>query len=437
MPKTPVRPIVVCALGFLCLLVAVGPATALDVLVFVRHAEKETPWPREVGTYQPLSEAGRERAANLATSLEGLGIAAVVSSPTSRTVTTGAAVAKALGVPIGTDPRLIESPALGAFFDDLRQRHANDRAVLVVAHSNTIPELLRHLGADDGCAEALGFGFEEHGGRQIEVIEGYDGIWLVDLGQPGCAGMERRAQTPPASAAVGSETPEAPIALLATDRLSLGEARYTLRHGREPMGLVRVTTRRDGEALVVVEELSISRARIERRSEVRYTDATARRVQRLRTTGSVGPSTADIALDLVDDRLQGHSDYPRSRSKPRGRLAIDRQVTGNLFTDAGLPALAPALPIFQISDFALAFYDPTDDEASVLSVRVGPAGEQSSPDGVVEAVPVTLTGDGSVRRLWITTEPPHRTVRLELEDRGWVYELVGWEPASTSSPAEQ
>ena len=414
------------------LLVAAIPATALDVLILVRHAEKQTPWPSSVGSFQPLSEAGRERAAHLATSFEGLGIAAVVSSPTSRTVTTGAAVAQALGVPIGTDPRSIEREHLEAFFADLRQRHAADRAVLVVAHSNTIPMLLRHLGADDDCGEALGFGFEEHGGRQIEVIEGYEGFWVVDLGQPGCAGMERRTQQPRAP----EQAQGAPVVRLAPDRLSFGEARYTLRHGREPMGLVRVTTRLDGDALVVVEQLSIARAQIERRSEVRYDDATARTVRSLRTTGAVGPSTADVALDWIEGRLEGHSDYPRSRSKPRGRLAIDRATDGNLLTDAGLPALVPALPIFQVSDFSLSFYDPTDDEASVLSVRVGEAEEQPGPDGAVEAVPVTLTGDGSVRRLWISTEPPHRTLRLELEDRGWTYELVGWEPQAAAASEE-
>ncbi len=86
-------------------------------------------------------------------------------------------------------------PEMDAFLARLRQRHPADRAVLVVGHSNTIPELLRRLGAAPDCFARLGI---KATGNGLE-IEGYDGLWKVELAKPGCAGMTRQASSPQAT----------------------------------------------------------------------------------------------------------------------------------------------------------------------------------------------------------------------------------------------
>jgi len=169
-------------------LVAAAPAVALERIYLVRHAEKEEPWPAAYADFQPLSEAGRVRALRLAERFADAGLVAVYSSLTSRAFATAMPIAQRAGVRVVADDATIDRRALPAFFDALRERHRDGRAVLVVGHSNTIPWLLEALGGGD-CRRRLGVGDDD-------LIKGYDGLWRIDLHRPGCAGIERLSQGP-------------------------------------------------------------------------------------------------------------------------------------------------------------------------------------------------------------------------------------------------
>ncbi len=164
------------------------PVHGLDTIYIVRHAEKETPWPREHSDFQPLSDEGRARADALVPLLRDAGIATIYTSPTGRTIQTGMPLARALAVPVKADRATIDADAMPDFMTKTRAAHEADRAVLIVGHSNTIAMLLAALGADATCHDALGVDAEG-------MIEGNDGLWRVNLGEPGCAGMRRDAQT--------------------------------------------------------------------------------------------------------------------------------------------------------------------------------------------------------------------------------------------------
>jgi len=177
-------------LALLAVLLA-APAAALDTLYLVRHAEKADFWPtdRDLDAFQPLSPAGLARAEALAARLKTAGIAAVYTSRTTRTLETGAPLAKAAGVPIAADDATTKPDEMAAFLTRLREKHAADRAVLIVGHSNTVPELLVKLGAKAECFQRLGI-VGEVGSL---LIEGYEGVWAVDLKKEGCEGMARDA----------------------------------------------------------------------------------------------------------------------------------------------------------------------------------------------------------------------------------------------------
>jgi broad specificity phosphatase PhoE len=127
----------VCALA--CALLA--PCTAMadpSVIYLVRHGEKEA-----VGQDPDLSAQGRQRARNIATILGKAGIAHVFSTPTNRTRQTAQPLAQASGVPVQVyDPRTPQ--ALVA------KVKALNGAVLIVGHSNTLPELVRLFGGQPG-----------------------------------------------------------------------------------------------------------------------------------------------------------------------------------------------------------------------------------------------------------------------------------------------
>ena len=166
-----------------------SPLAALDTVYLVRHAEKAEGWPddKALDPFWPLSSAGIERARALAPRLAGRGIAAVYASRTVRAFATALPLAETAAAPLVVDPSSSTKAEMDAFLARLRERHAADRAVVVVAHSNTVPELLARLGATPDCHARLGI---KSGGKGLE-IEGYDGLWKVDLARPGCAGMAR------------------------------------------------------------------------------------------------------------------------------------------------------------------------------------------------------------------------------------------------------
>ena len=134
-----------CALLLLSL--AAWPAGAecdSGTAVLVRHAEKQLTGDPEKDRDAPLSPAGRERAEALAALLGDAGIDGVITSPFSRTRDTGQPLATRLGLAL-TVVSVAEKDASAKLVAQLEADYCG-REVVVVGHSNSVPELLRLLG---------------------------------------------------------------------------------------------------------------------------------------------------------------------------------------------------------------------------------------------------------------------------------------------------
>jgi broad specificity phosphatase PhoE len=133
------------ALGLFVLALAPEAARAQKAVFVVRHAEK-------TADEQPvLTEAGRARAQKLAAMLKDSGIAGVYSTDTVRTRETVRPLADALGLKVAlydTGASMSGKVDARAFVATLRRDHPKD-VVLVVGHSNTIPNLLETLGVTE------------------------------------------------------------------------------------------------------------------------------------------------------------------------------------------------------------------------------------------------------------------------------------------------
>lgn len=113
-----------------CATAAPQPEPAYYVM---RHLQKGT------GDDPGLTEQGRSCAARVAEELSGSGIRAIFASRTRRAQETAAPAASRLGVvPAAYDPR--DTPGLVA------QVRAQPGSVLVVGHSNTVPNIVEGLG---------------------------------------------------------------------------------------------------------------------------------------------------------------------------------------------------------------------------------------------------------------------------------------------------
>jgi broad specificity phosphatase PhoE len=122
----------------------------VTTVFLVRHAEKaEGP-----GQDPPLSEAGKLRAEALARLLQSAGVKAVYTSQFLRTQQTAEPIARRLGltsssVPLSmktSNPREVSDESIRELTKKVEAQSGG--AVLIVGHSNSIPEVIRMLGGD-------------------------------------------------------------------------------------------------------------------------------------------------------------------------------------------------------------------------------------------------------------------------------------------------
>ena len=121
---------------------------ATTTVIFVRHAEKAVIPADNPG----LSEAGKQRAAELARQLVDAdviaGIDAVYSTSYRRTEETVQPVATALNLPITP----YDASNTETIMDEIVREHKG-KIVLVVGHSNTVPALIGNMGASKNVPE--------------------------------------------------------------------------------------------------------------------------------------------------------------------------------------------------------------------------------------------------------------------------------------------
>lgn len=128
-------------------LALLAPAWAAEPTIFlVRHAEKA-----EATTGNPkdpeLSEIGRRRAESLALTLKDAGITSIYVTELKRTQQTAEPLARSADLRPSVVPAK-DAPALVTRLNDMIGN------VLVVGHSNTIPEIIKALGAPEPVAIA-------------------------------------------------------------------------------------------------------------------------------------------------------------------------------------------------------------------------------------------------------------------------------------------
>lgn len=111
---------------------------SVTTFVIVRHAEKATDDPRDPS----LSEAGHARAQALARVLADEPLSAAYATRYRRTQQTAAPTASAHGINVSTYEAALPAAQLAM---QLRATHATGGAVLVVGHSNTVPEIAAAL----------------------------------------------------------------------------------------------------------------------------------------------------------------------------------------------------------------------------------------------------------------------------------------------------
>lgn len=160
------RRLLCAALAALSLLPGIAAAEP-GAIYLVRHGEKMA------GQDPELTPQGQARAQHIAAILHRAGITAIFSTPTVRARQTAAPLAQRTGLTVQLyDPRVPK-----ALVEKVRGLSG---AVLVVGHSNTLPELVTLFGGAPG-SEILDDEFD----RLYQLLPGADGqVRTILLGTP-------------------------------------------------------------------------------------------------------------------------------------------------------------------------------------------------------------------------------------------------------------
>jgi phosphohistidine phosphatase SixA len=120
----------------------IAPVTAATTVVVVRHAEKSTDDPRDPS----LSTGGQDRARALSALLRNSGVTDIYTTQYKRTRQTAEPFAQRFGIVIAERP--ITSANSATYARDLAEEimtRSAGKAVLVVGHSNTVPDIVKAL----------------------------------------------------------------------------------------------------------------------------------------------------------------------------------------------------------------------------------------------------------------------------------------------------
>jgi broad specificity phosphatase PhoE len=146
-------------------------ADATTTVIVVRHAEKAA----EPKADPPLTEAGAARAETLATELKGMPIKAIFSTGYARTKSTVAPI----GAQLGLTTQVVDAKGAEHAKQVAEAALAGHRGetVLVVGHSNTVPDIVAALGAP----------------KPAEICDGeFDNLFIVRVPASGPATVEAR-----------------------------------------------------------------------------------------------------------------------------------------------------------------------------------------------------------------------------------------------------
>ncbi|HEY3662387.1 MAG TPA: histidine phosphatase family protein [Chthoniobacterales bacterium] len=126
------------------LMLASSALAETPIIFLVRHAERAAISGR-VPPDTGLSAAGRARAQSLAQLLKDAKLTAIFTSEYKRTEQTAAPLAESLGI----RPEVIAADDLRSLLSKMKSARGN---VLVVGHSNTLPQIINALGVSERVA---------------------------------------------------------------------------------------------------------------------------------------------------------------------------------------------------------------------------------------------------------------------------------------------
>ncbi len=195
---------------------------------------------------------------------------------------------------------------------------------------------------------------------------------------------------------------------------------FTQFHQGEVAGSMKLSTEFKDDKLIVSDTTIVPKFDIEETATA-VLNAKSLDHESLTMTGHFSTFTVDVSLNYGPSRLKGYSIFPRSR-EDFGELEIDHELPKGAIARVVLFALVPALPFEKGSLFSVTM-SKNDGSFVPIRIEVGELEQVEVRAGSFQARAVKLLGDSVEQAFYVTDETPRRTVKIDVINSPWRYEL--------------
>ncbi|CAM2069374.1 hypothetical protein SCOR_28645 [Sulfidibacter corallicola] len=234
------------------------------------------------------------------------------------------------------------------------------------------------------------------------TLDAFVGLWFAIL----------------AAIAAGDEPAVIAPGDLDLQRMVMGNAHFVQFFKGERSGTMDLSiVKKDGK--VVVRDLTrVPKFRIEEELVVTL-DHRSLAIDTIRAGGHFGEKKVDVELARIDGNLTGTIQLGAASDTKH----LDDALAANVFSRVGLFAMLPAFDFKDGASYALTMFDSLGGKTYDVQIAVS----RVTNKDIARGIPlwrVEVNGHVARQAFFITQTVPRRTVRIEVLDSPWTYELV-------------
>ena len=178
----------------------------------------------------------------------------------------------------------------------------------------------------------------------------------------------------------------------------------------QPVGLQVAEIARAGDSVMYTERTSLG-PQLNQTTRLVF-DSTGR-MRRLDQTGKVRGHDTKIALAYGGGRVKGQAQVLDSIGRPR-TLAVDTTLAPGTIDDNALVALLPTLPWALNTRWTIPVFGSGENRLRNVTLTAADIEQVRTPAGDFEAFRADLEGASQAVSFYVTTQAPHRLVRITL-----------------------
>ncbi len=178
----------------------------------------------------------------------------------------------------------------------------------------------------------------------------------------------------------------------------------------QPVGIQVAEIARGGDSLVYTERTTLG-PQLNQSTRLVF-DSTGR-MRRLDQTGKVRGQDTRIGLSYGGGRVKGQAQVLDSLGRPR-TITVDTAVTATIVDDNALVALLPTLPWALNTRWIIPVFGSGENRVRDVRLTVADIEQVRTPAGDFEAYRADLDGASQSASFYVTTQAPHRLVRVSL-----------------------